>query len=244
MFIFAIASLPLHAGTSEELERKLIELQHEYQQKFEELKKQIEELRKSSDEQKAGYQNQIEEIKKATKDKEEVNKKEFKTIQARIKEQKKLSLQSGYDNGFYIKSADDQFMMKIGGYLQTDMRFFESGEDSSNSNTFDIRRARIGVSGYLFKHFEYKLQTELDTADNNLTDAFINVNYTPLIQLQVGQFKKPIGYENPLSSNFTDFVERALVVENISGFARDIGAMLHGRIFEKSLAYYLGMFNG
>ncbi|OGL41160.1 MAG: hypothetical protein A3C43_09400 [Candidatus Schekmanbacteria bacterium RIFCSPHIGHO2_02_FULL_38_11] len=250
LFFLLTLSSSLYAETVESLEKKLMGLQEEYQKKFDELKQQIDELKKNADEQRALYQNQVEEIKKATKEKEETNKKELEIMQVKIEEQKKLSLQSGYDNGFYIKSADDQFMMKIGGYLQTDMRFFESGEDSSNSNTFDIRRARIGVSGYLFKHFEYKLQTELDTADNNLTDAFININYTPLIQLQFGQFKKPTGYENPISSNYTDFVERALVSDNIaansriSGDSRDIGVMLHGKLFEKRLAYYLGLLNG
>ena len=244
MFFLAISSPPLFAVTTEELEKKLIELQEEYQKKFQELKNLIEETKKSSEEQKASQQKEIEEIKKATKEKEESNKKVLEAMQAKFEEQKKWTLQAGYDNGFYLKSADDQFLLKLGGYIQTDIRLFEGGEDSSNSNTFDIKRARIGISGYLLKHFEYKLQAELDTSDDNLTDAAINVNYTPLIQFQIGQFKKPIGYENPISSNYTDFVERALAVENISGNSRDIGVMFHGRLFSKRLAYYLGLFNG
>lgn len=248
VFFLAIASPPLHAGTSEELEKKLIELQQEYQQKFEELKREIGELKKSSDEQKAIYQNQVEEIKKATKEKEEINKKELETLQAKIDEEKKRALQAGYDNGFYIKSADDQFMLKLGGYLQTDLRVFEGGEESSHSNTFDLRRARIGVSGYLFKNFEYKLEAELNppTGKKNLTDAYLNVNYTPLAMFRVGQFKKQVGYESPLADNNTDFIEKALIVENVVGDPdpRDIGAMIHGALFEKRLAYYLGFFNG
>jgi len=250
LVFFLTISLPLHAQTVEELEKKLIDLQQEYQKKFEELKAQIEEMKKSTEEEKAFQQRQIEEIQKATKEREEINKKELEVLQAKMEEQRERALQAGYDNGFYIKSADDQFMLKLGGYIQTDIRLFEGGEDSSNSDTFDIRRARIGVSGYLFKHIEYKLQAELDTSDNNLTDAALNVNYTPLVQFQIGQFKKPLGYENPISSNYTDFVERALVMDNvvsnstISGDTRDIGAMFYGRLFEKRLAYYLGLFNG
>ena len=250
IFIFAIAS-PLYAETTKDLEKKFNELQQEYQKKFDELKSQIdemknssEEIKKSTEEQKALQQKQIEEIQKATKEKE----KELETIQAKMEEQKKLALQAGYDNGFFIKSADEQFLLKLNGYLQTDLRFFEGGENrTSQPDTFDLRRARLIVSGNIFKYFEYKLETELNAgAKSILTDGFLNVNYTPLVNFQVGQFKKPIGYESPISDANTDFITKAIAVENIVGTpdARDIGVMLKGALFNKTLAYYLAMLNG
>ena len=249
LIFILIITPPLFAGTTEDLEKKLIQLQEEYQKKFDELKNQIDEIKINSTEQKIMQQQQIEEIQKATKEKEDANKKELETMQAKMEEQKKLALQAGYDKGFFIKSADDQFLLKLNGYLQTDLRFFEGGENrTAQPDTFDIRRARLIVGGNLYKYFEYKTEIELNAgAKSILTDGFLNVNYTPLVNFQVGQFKKPIGYEGPqLSDSSTDFITKAIAVENIVGTpdARDIGIMLKGALFSKTLAYYIAMLNG
>lgn len=55
-------------------------------------------------------------------------------------------LETIYDEGFYLKGADDQ--LRIGGWLQADSRWFLDSEHPEN-DTFLIRRARLDIRGVL-----------------------------------------------------------------------------------------------
>ncbi|MDE2181083.1 MAG: hypothetical protein KGJ40_09595, partial [candidate division NC10 bacterium] len=89
------------------------------------------------------------------------------------------SLLTGYEpgKGFYLKSADGQFKLNLGGYLQTWAQVegsFQAGDNPSltpaqittargrhNPSTFKERRTRVIFSGTLFNDFNFHIEPEL-----------------------------------------------------------------------------------
>ena len=81
--------------------------------------------------------------------------------------------------------------MQFGGRLQFDWRSHTG--TATPPSSFFIRRARFEAEGELFKHYEYKVQGDFaDTGSTLLRDGYININYNPAFQVQVGQFKAPL----------------------------------------------------
>src|SRR5574337_2030527 len=85
------------------------------------------------------------------------------------------SLLTGYEpgKGFYLKSADGQFRLNLGGYLQTWMQvegsrkeaeydgFVAAGKARHNPSTFKQRRTRIILSGQIYKDLDFHIEPEL-----------------------------------------------------------------------------------
>ena len=141
----------------------------------------------------------------------------------------------------YIRSADGNFRMQFGGRLQFDWRSHTG--TATPPSSFFIRRARFKAAGELFKHYEYKVQGDFaDTGGALLRDGYININYNPAFQVQIGQFKAPFSQEELRSSNYYEFVERSSVANLIPG--RTPGLMFHGELADGRFEYYAGAFNG
>jgi phosphate-selective porin OprO/OprP len=62
--------------------------------------------------------------------------------------------------------------------------------------------------------------------------------------LKLGQFKVPFTWENLQSHKYLDFADRSIAVNNMRRPGRDIGGMLHGRIWDDSIQYQLAVLNG
>ena len=121
--------------------------------------------------------------------------------------------------------------------------------ESSNLETFDLRRNRIGVSGDLFKHVEFEVEREFldnrsDGAPSTKTpwkDAYLNIDFLENAQIQAGRFKIPFGLDQLTPITRNDFVNRSLGATYLAP-ARDAGAMAHGRFFKRGLNYWAGVF--
>ncbi|HPQ80624.1 MAG TPA: hypothetical protein PLZ86_02755, partial [bacterium] len=88
----------------------------------------------------------------------EALRKDIEEIKRRGEEEKGLS---GYDRGFFVKSADGNYSFKFRFFAQL---FYEYDgiNDSPDVNTFGIRRARVIFSGNAFNpNLTYMMMTEL-----------------------------------------------------------------------------------
>lgn len=161
----------------------------------------------------------------------------------------------GYKDNFYLRTSDGNFEIKAAGRVHTDLRVFESStkqifrRDSldpreSLDSGFQIRRARLGLSGTLWKNYELKVETNLNGGGAALTDGYLNLKHLPWAQLRVGQFKEPFGLENMSSTNYIDFIERSMAATNTGAPLRDIGIMVYGKPWAGQVEYGLGVFNG
>ncbi|MFQ5505609.1 MAG: OprO/OprP family phosphate-selective porin, partial [Planctomycetota bacterium] len=150
-------------------------------------------------------------------------------------------LLAGYRDGFFLGTRDGRFRLTLGGRLQTDARFLESGHPSQN--TFLVRRARLHLAGHVQERFGFKVEGDLGEGSARLKDGYLNVAFSDRIALRAGQFKEPFGFEELTSSRYVSLVERSLPIDNLAP-SRDIGFMVHGKLAGGLLAYQLGAFNG
>ena len=151
-------------------------------------------------------------------------------------------------DGFWIRSADTNYSLRVRGYGQFDGRYF-AGTAPAARDTLLIRRMRLGFEGTVTKNYDYRVLTDFGSGitsgtGNNafLQDALVNIHYWPEFQVQLGKFKEPVSLEVLQSDANLVFVERGLPTQLAPN--RDVGIQFHGDLFDSRLNYAFGMFNG
>jgi phosphate-selective porin OprO/OprP len=150
--------------------------------------------------------------------------------------------------GFYLQSADTNFVLKMSGFAQIDARDYFTAAPGGK-DTFTIRRMRAIASGSVYHDFEYYMQVDfgaLDTATttNNslLQDAYVNIHHWDAFQVQAGKFKEPVSMEVLPLDQYLWFLERGFPTELAPN--RDVGVDIHGSLWHGALVYQAGAFNG
>jgi phosphate-selective porin OprO/OprP len=178
----------------------------------------------------------------------QITQEEYRTLQEKArKEQAAMpAILAGIEKGKpFLKSADDNFRLELGGRLQAD---YAAAEDDTRTLTgsklgsqFLIRRARVEVDLTFYKWIFARIQSDL-TEGVSLKDAYLDLAFMPELRFRAGQFHVPFSLEELTSSRFIDFIERSLVNELAP--ARDRGVMIHGGLLGGAISYNLGGFNG
>lgn len=145
------------------------------------------------------------------------------------------------EEGFAMKSADDNFQMRMGGLLQTDGRFFFD-DNAAFRDTFLIRRARPILEATIFKEFGFRLTPEFAGSSMVLLDAYAEWKRWPWLTFRAGKFKPPLGLELLQNDPDREFTEAAFTTALMPN--RDIGFQLGGSIPGDALSYAVGVFNG
>ena len=134
------------------------------------------------------------------------------------------------------------------GYVQFDWRGYpewpiEPGGGRLQFDTFEIRRARIGVDGR-WRRLSFEVAVDPQDVDDDtvLKDAYGQFRFSRALRLRVGQFKLPGGREYLTSARTIDFVERSALSSSADA-GRDVGGMLNGEI-GKRFEYQVGLFAG
>ena len=141
--------------------------------------------------------------------------------------------------GLKIESADGKNSIKLSGRVQLDTRSFDHDNDA---DTFDIRRAYLGVSGKVGQYYEYKLTGSFSDS-TKLDEGYLNINWWKPVQFQFGQFKTPLSLEERTSSRFTNFMERSYVNNDSLTTGKEQGVMIHGNP-KDWIGYGVGAVNG
>jgi len=123
--------------------------------------------------------------------------------------------------GFTIKSADSNFLLRIGADLQVDNRTFTGAGSSSLTDQTLLRRVRPTFSGTVYKYVDYFFRPDFGQGTTVIYDAYLQLNYFPHLNLRVGKFKPPVGLERLQSDDDTSFIERGLPTLLVP--SRDIG---------------------
>jgi phosphate-selective porin OprO/OprP len=144
-------------------------------------------------------------------------------------------------DGFYMRSPDRGFDIRLRGYTHFDARYFTEDDDSF-TDTFIFRRVRPIVEGSLGNVVDFRIMPDLANSTLVLQDAWLNLKYFPLANLQAGKFKAPFGLERLQSATAMTFVERALPTQLVPN--RDLGTMLHGQWGEGLLQWQIALMNG
>lgn len=172
------------------------------------------------------------------RDKGTLNEQEYESL----KHQRKSSSEAvaSYKDGFKISSVDGQHSIHMGGRVQADYRTF-MGNDDQNADTFDIRRAYLQTGGQLHGKYKWLVLGNFAGSSASLVYAYADANFHKAANVQIGQFKIPMGLEELTSSRFINFQERSLAMQLVP--AIDRGVMLHGEPLH-GLYYALSASNG
>ncbi|HWQ39023.1 MAG TPA: porin [Burkholderiales bacterium] len=159
---------------------------------------------------------------------------------AKAKEEEPSTLKGRFRDNFVFESGDKQHSISVQGRIHADFRKFDI--DSTNANTadtFDIRRAYLGVTGKLYGDWTFEVTGDL--ASDSLEYAWVNYKQSDLFQYRIGALKMPFSYEELTSSRLIDFQERSLV--NALAPGKEQGLMIHGAP-TKWMSYAVAMSNG
>jgi phosphate-selective porin OprO/OprP len=152
---------------------------------------------------------------------------------------------AGWQDGFFLKSEDGSFLLRITGQLQTDYRGYLNDVDKTDTDTFLLRRARLGIEATMLDYYEFRLLPDFaGTALNTIiTDAYMNVHYWDGLQLEVGKFKQPVSYEQLIQDRYVPTMERSMIDQLTP--QRDVGVMVHGHeMCDNRFEYAVSVSNG
>ena len=95
-----------------------------------------------------------------------------------------------WDTGFEFRSADGNFGLDIGGWLQPRFEYTHESDDE-NITRFRLRRARLDFRGHVFdERLTYRLMSEF-AGNVTLRDGWIDYAFDEAAHLRAGQFTVP-----------------------------------------------------
>ena len=152
---------------------------------------------------------------------------------------------SRFKDGLTFTTEDPaMFSLTLGARLQFDYRTFRYDTEGDPAvDKFDLRRARLRLSGRAMKRFGYKFEYEFEGAGaRRLLDAYADINVFPELRFRAGQFNQPFGLEQSSSYEAQLFAEPSMGQGLAPG--RDLGVMLLGSAWHYRVDYQLAVFNG
>lgn len=182
--------------------------------------------------------------------------------------------QVGFDpwpgKGFYLKSADGQHRLSIGGYVQTLAQVEASRNEEDvdavdksaainrhRASTLKLHRVRLTFDVQLFKDYGLLIQPEFvgptDTKSGTASSttrieaAFGHYTYAPWLKVRVGQFRDQYALENTMVPQDLYFAAQRSFVTRALSPDLQVGLMLFGgtKLAETlPVSYSVGVYNG
>ena len=152
--------------------------------------------------------------------------------------------------------------VKFSGYGM--LQFQAQDKKESESNSFNLRLARMALEGRAHQDFYWKVQMQIngttkeDASAIRLVDLFGEWQKYEFFKVKVGQFKRPFTFENPMHPITQGFMSYSQPISKLAGFSdrtgeqasngRDIGLQIQGDFLKLDgrnlLHYQIGVFNG
>jgi phosphate-selective porin OprO/OprP len=147
--------------------------------------------------------------------------------------------------GFALQSPNTNYVLRLRGYAQADGRFYFDDRANKATDTFLMRKVRPVLEGTLARDFDFRIMPDFGNGASSSTllqDAYIEWHYWPWLKVRVGKYKPPVGLEQLQSDTDLLFVERGLPSDLVP--QRDVGAQVSGSLFDNTVTYAAGIFNG
>ncbi len=154
------------------------------------------------------------------------------------------------DKNFTIESPNGENSISLTGRVHFDARAYDYNQDNGTNatlsavgaDTFDIRRARIGIKYKFGKYYSGEVTANtVGTSSDVLDVGFLDVAWFEKAKFRFGQFKMPFSLEQLTSSNNIDFIERSFVDSFIP--AKERGLQVFGEPVA-GMTYALALSNG
>jgi phosphate-selective porin OprO/OprP len=121
-----------------------------------------------------------------------------------------------------FKSADGNFTLGLYGRAQIDVGTYFDQRGRDFNDGWNIRRARLGVVGSIYKDFTYSLIYDFGGSPEGTGSLYeASLGYTGIkpLNLRIGVFKPSFSLEDSISSADLQFNERPAIVNIASGVA-------------------------
>lgn len=148
---------------------------------------------------------------------------------------------AGFQDGFFIQTANGDNRLLFGMVVQMDGRF-SLDDPTPITNTFSVRRVRPTFSGRVARYFDFKVMPDFGNGTTVLQDAYFDVRFSSKFRVRTGKDKTPIGHELLIGDAYLLFPERALASSLVPN--RDIGVAVQGDVAGNKVFYAAGVFNG
>jgi phosphate-selective porin OprO/OprP len=153
------------------------------------------------------------------------------------------------DNNFTIESPNGNNSIGLTGRIHFDYRNYDYNQgnhaataaSSTGADTFDMRRARLGVKYKFAKYYSGEIVFNTVGVTDVLDVAFLDINWVEKAKIRVGQFKMPMSLEQLTSSNNIDFIERSVLDNYVA--AKERGVQVFGEP-ATGLTYAVALSNG
>lgn len=145
-----------------------------------------------------------------------------------------------FKDGVTFQDESRDFSFALTGRIQADARSFDRASPNTNTDTFEVRRARLGMEATFYQDYEAEVTADF-SATAKLDTAYVNAAWWDAAQLRMGLFKMPFSLEELTSSKYIDFQERSLA--NAQALGKQRGIMLHGAP-AKGVYYGVALSNG
>ena len=154
------------------------------------------------------------------------------------------------DKNFTIESPNGENSISLTGRVHFDARAYDYNQDNGTNatlsavgaDTFDIRRARIGIKYKFGKYYSGEVTANtVGTSSDVLDVGFLDVAWFEKAKFKFGQFKMPFSLEQLTSSNNIGFIERSFVDSFIP--AKERGFQVFGEPVA-GMTYALALSNG
>jgi hypothetical protein len=163
--------------------------------------------------------------------------------------------QVGYDKGFYIRSSDEDYLLRINGLMkvrytgqqrQSDNPRRQGIQKQDDINGFEIEDMWMYFTGYInTPKLSYNIIVTGDTDQANdwrTYTAYINYQFVEEFEVVAGLLKIPFGRQWLVDQGQLQFIDRSLAAEAFNP-GRTVGVGLHGRLANR-VTYNIGMANG
>lgn len=165
------------------------------------------------------------------------------------------TLMAGYDNGFYLRSSDDQFLFRINGRMQfrwthyatrARNRYLLPRRERDDRTGFDFQRIRLALSGHAWSpDTQYYIEMKADAGgsyDVVLHEAWINQRFADEFQMKAGVFRLASTRSQFNGDSSLQLVDRPMV-DAVFGLGIGLGVRFWGQLFDKRLEYFVDVVN-
>jgi phosphate-selective porin OprO/OprP len=144
-------------------------------------------------------------------------------------------------DGFSLVSADKESTLKFRFFQHIDGRYFFEDGAAKLPNTLLVRRVRPVWKGNVGKVYNFRVMPEF-SGTFAILDAYSELAFWPEARLRVGKSKTPFGLERLKSSQDMDLIEFSHTTSLTPNY--ELGISLLGDLWEESVGYSVGVFNG
>jgi phosphate-selective porin OprO/OprP len=149
---------------------------------------------------------------------------------------------AGWQDGFFVQSANGDFRLQIGLLVHADGRFALDDSSQAVVDTFAFRRLRPYLKGRFSRRFEFYFVPDFAGGTLVVQDAYVDTVFAPAFRIRAGKGKTPFGMERLHSASNLLFFNRALPTALVPN--RDLGIQVLGDIFGGAVSYLAGVMNG